>query len=365
MAESSTSKVKKILTVVGARPQFVKAATLSRCIASRKDVVEVLVHTGQHFDDNMSALFFREMNIPEPAYHLNVNNLPSESATAMMVERLLPLLQKEQPDCVLVYGDTNSTLAGARAAKQCGIPLAHVEAGLRSFNNAMPEEYNRIQTDKLSDFLFCPTLTAVENLNNESLNNNAVISLCGDVMYDACSYYQPKAIKPQINLDKEFFLSTVHRAENTDNQQVLISIFRALNFLAEKTQVVLPLHPRTRLRLQALDFDFNNSKITFIEPVGYFEMLYLLQHCSLVLTDSGGLQKEAYFFDKKCVTLRNETEWVELVKNGLNCLAGTDSQAIVNAVRKMSQSHQQFQKGLYGDGHTAERIITALMMNLK
>lgn len=364
MAESPTSKIKKILTVVGARPQFVKAATLSRCIAQREDVAEVLVHTGQHFDDNMSALFFREMGIPSPAYHLNVNNLQSDAATAIMIERLLPVMQSEQPDIVLVYGDTNSTLAGARAAKQCGLTLAHVEAGLRSFNDAMPEEFNRKETDLLSDFLFCPTPTAVKNLQNETLSSpNAIISLCGDVMYDACLYYQSQATKPNIDLEEVFFLATVHRAENTDNPQVLMSVFKALDLLASHNQIILPLHPRTKSRLQALNFDFENSKITFIEPVGYFEMLYLLQHCTLVMTDSGGIQKEAYFFDKKCVTLRNETEWVELVKHGVNCLAGMETENIIRAVNQMLQSQQKFPQGLYGDGYAAEHIVDVIMGN--
>jgi len=354
--------MKKIVSVVGARPQFVKAAAVSRQWAQHAEVQEVIVHTGQHFDDNMSELFFREMSIPQPKYNLGVNKLEHYNMTTLMMERLEPVLQEEQPDFVVVFGDTNSTLAGARTAQKLGLKLAHVEAGLRSFNNAMPEEYNRIQTDRLSDVLFCPTQTAVDNLRKEGVKAaQQQVVLCGDVMYDAALFYAPSAQKPQVNLASEFLLASVHRAENTNNAAVLTSIFAALEEVSHQCQVVLPLHPRTRLKLEELNYDFAHSKITFIDPVGYFEMLYLLQHCRLVMTDSGGLQKEAYFFGKQCVTLRNETEWVELVQHGVNVLAGTEKDQIISCVRESLSQQHAFPTALYGDGHAAAKITKALL----
>jgi UDP-GlcNAc3NAcA epimerase len=354
--------MKKIVSVVGARPQFVKAAAVSRQWAQHAEVQEVIIHTGQHFDNNMSELFFREMSIPQPKYNLGVNNLEHDDMTALMMERLEPVLQEEKPDFVVVFGDTNSTLAGAQTAQKLGLKLAHVEAGLRSFNNAMPEEYNRIQTDRLSDMLFCPTQTAVENLRKEGSHSaEQQVVLCGDVMYDAALYYAPSAQKPQVNMASEFLLASVHRAENTNNAAVLTSIFAALEEVSHQCQVVLPLHPRTRLKLEELNYDFAHSKITFIDPVGYFEMLYLLQHCRLVMTDSGGLQKEAYFFGKQCVTLRNETEWVELVQHGVNVLAGTEKDQIISCVRESLSQQHAFPTALYGDGHAAAKITKALL----
>jgi UDP-GlcNAc3NAcA epimerase len=353
--------MKKIVSIVGARPQFVKAAAVSRQWVKCSDVQEVIVHTGQHFDDNMSELFFREMSIPQPKYNLGVNNLEHDNMTTLMMERLEPVLQAEKPDFVVVFGDTNSTLAGASAAKKMGLKLAHVEAGLRSFNDAMPEEYNRIQTDRLSDVLFCPTQTAVDNLLKENIDpEKQQVILCGDVMYDAAKFYAPMAQKPQVELASEFLLASVHRAENTNNSEVLLSIFAALEEIANQKQLVLPLHPRTRQKLEELNYDFVHSKITFIAPVGYFEMLYLLQYCQLVLTDSGGLQKEAYFFGKQCVTLRNETEWVELVQNGVNILGGTEKEKIIHCVQQSLSQQMIFPSSLYGDGHAAEKITHIL-----
>ena len=355
--------MKKIVSIVGARPQFVKAAVVSRQWASMPDVQEVLVHTGQHFDDNMSELFFREMSIPQPKYNLGVNNLENADMTALMMERLKPVLQQEKPDFVVVFGDTNSTLAGAKAAKNLCIKLAHVESGLRSYNMEMPEEHNRMETDRLSDVLFCPTQTAVENLQKENIDNqiNKII-LSGDVMYDAALFYVASARKPQLDLAREFLLASVHRAENTNHPEALLSIFAALETLAQDRQLVLPLHPRTRAKLAELSYDFDHSNITFIAPVGYFEMLYLLQHCRLVLTDSGGLQKEAYFFGKQCVTLRNETEWVELVQQDVNVLAGTTKEKIIHCVQQSLSQQMIFPSSLYGDGHAAEKITQTLSL---
>lgn len=353
--------MKKIVSIVGARPQFVKAAVVSRQWASMPDVQEVLVHTGQHFDDNMSELFFREMSIPQPKYNLGVNNLENADMTALMMERLEPVLQREKPDFVVVFGDTNSTLAGARTAKNLCIKLAHVESGLRSFNMEMPEEHNRMETDRLSDVLFCPTQTAVENLQKENIDNQRnKIVLSGDVMYDAALFYAASARKPQLDLAGDFLLASVHRAENTNHPEALLSIFAALEILAQERQLVLPLHPRTRAKLAELSYDFDHSNITFIAPVGYFEMLYLLRHCQLVLTDSGGLQKEAYFFGKQCVTLRNETEWVELVQQGVNVLAGTAKEKIIHCVQQSLSQQMIFPASLYGDGHAAEKITQTL-----
>jgi UDP-GlcNAc3NAcA epimerase len=353
--------MKKIVSIVGARPQFVKAAVVSRQWAQYADIQEVLVHTGQHFDDNMSELFFREMSISQPKYNLGVNNLENADMTALMVERLEPVLKAENPDFVVVFGDTNSTLAGAKAAKNLCIKLAHVESGLRSFNMEMPEEHNRMETDRLSDVLFCPTQTAVENLQKENIDNQRnKIVLSGDVMYDAALFYVASARKPQLDLAGDFLLASVHRAENTNHPEALLSIFAALETLAQDRQLVLPLHPRTRAKLAELNYDFDHSNITFIAPVGYFEMLYLLLHCRLVLTDSGGLQKEAYFFGKQCVTLRNETEWVELVQQGVNVLAGTAKEKIIHCVQQSLSQQMIFPFSLYGDGHAAEKITQTL-----
>lgn len=354
--------MKKIVSIVGARPQFVKAAAVSRQWAQYADVQEVLVHTGQHFDDNMSELFFREMSIPQPKYNLGVNNLENADMTALMVERLEPVLKFENPDFVVVFGDTNSTLAGAKTAKKLRLNLAHVEAGLRSFNMEMPEEHNRKETDRLSDVLFCPTQTAVDNLLKENIHSERQkVVLCGDVMYDAALFYAASARKPQLDLAGDFLLASVHRAENTNHPEALLSIFAALEILAQDRQLVLPLHPRTRAKLAELNYDFDYSSITFIAPVGYFEMLYLLRHCQLVLTDSGGLQKEAYFFGKQCVTLRNETEWVELVQQGVNVLAGTAKEKIIHCVQQSLSQQMIFPSSLYGDGHAAEKITRTLV----
>ena len=333
----------KIVTIVGARPQFVKAAVVSRVLAGAEGVEEIIVHTGQHFDANMSDVFFEEMCIPRPHYNLNINGLGHGAMTGQMLEKIEEVLIKEKPEWVLVYGDTNSTIAGALAAKKLHIRVAHVEAGLRSFNMDMPEEINRILTDRISDVLFCPTGTAVENLKREGFENMGCrIVKNGDVMQDAALFYAEKAKQPELTIPEHFVLGTVHRAENTDNPERLMGIFSALANISETWPVVLPLHPRTRGKLIALNYDFSNSKICFIDPVGYLEMVWLLKNCKMVMTDSGGLQKEAYFFGKYCVTMRNETEWVELVENGFNLLAGSDHDRILQSVKEL------LEKGMRG-----------------
>lgn len=352
----------KIVTVIGARPQFIKAAVVSRAIAAHKDIKEVIVHTGQHFDANMSDIFFEEMCIPTPDYNLNVNGLGHGAMTGQMLEKIETVLLQEKPEWVLVYGDTNSTIAGALAAKKLHIKVAHVEAGLRSFNMDMPEEINRILTDRISDILFCPTETAVNNLKKEGYENiNCRIIRNGDVMQDAALFYAGRAVRPKADIPEDFVLCSVHRAENTDDPERLRNIFSALEEISKTCRVVLPLHPRTKGKLSAIGYDTNNSHILFIEPVGYLEMVWMLKHCRLVMTDSGGLQKEAYFFDKYCITLRDETEWVELVKYGYNFLAGDDKGKIISLYNHISDKNNIEQKTpLYGNGNAGDLIVETL-----
>ncbi len=353
----------KIITVIGARPQFIKAAVVSRAIAMHSDIEEIIVHTGQHFDENMSDIFFEEMSIPKPHYNLNINGLSHGAMTGQMLEGIEKILLTEKPDWVLVYGDTNSTLAGALAAKKLHIKVAHVEAGLRSFNMNMPEEINRILTDRISDILFCPTDTAIDNLRKEGYDNiECKIVKNGDVMQDAAIFYAEKATKPNVELPTEFVLCTLHRAENTDDQIRLRSIFEALETISKQCKVVLPLHPRTKAKLQQINYNFDESNICFIQPVGYLEMVYLLKNCNLVMTDSGGLQKEAYFFKKYCITLRDETEWIELVNNGFNLLAGSESENILEKFNRLTtQQTADFSNRLYGNGDAGAKIILQLL----
>ncbi|XOB65742.1 non-hydrolyzing UDP-N-acetylglucosamine 2-epimerase [Deferribacteres bacterium DY0037] len=357
----------KIVTVVGARPQFIKAAAVSREIARQralgKGIEEIIVHTGQHFDPNMSDVFFEEMSIPKPDYNLNIHSISHGAMTGQMLEKIEEILLKEKPDWILVYGDTNSTIAGALAARKLHIKVAHVEAGLRSFNMKMPEEVNRIITDRISDVLFPPTDTALANLLDEGFDKMGVsIVKCGDVMCDASAYYAPFAKQPFFidKTDEQFVLCTIHRAENTDDKDRITSIIEALNEVAKDKRVVLPLHPRTKNILAKHELDV--GKLTLVEPVGYLEMIWLLQHCDLVLTDSGGLQKEAFFFGKYCVTMRDETEWTELVTNGVNCLVGADKNSIVKIVASGKMLSDKLRElDLYGRGNASEKIIKGLL----
>ena len=353
----------KCLTIIGARPQFVKAAVVSRAFAKVGGIEEVIVHTGQHYDGNMSDVFFTEMSIPQPKYNLGICGLTHGAMTGRMMEQIEAVMLQERPDWVLVYGDTDSTLAGALAASKLHLRLAHVEAGLRSFNMQMPEEVNRILTDRVSNILFCPTQTAIDNLRREGYDNiDTEIVRTGDVMYDAALFYSTSARPPQTELPEHFILCTLHRAENTDTPEILHFLMTALEEVSEKhLPVVLPLHPRTRAKLDAMGYDRIASPIRFIEPVGYFEMVWLLQHCSLVMTDSGGVQKEAFFFRRPCVTLRNETEWVELVAGGYNRLAGTTPSEILSATKTMLAAAPDYSVPLYGDGHSGESIVSRLM----
>jgi len=355
----------KIVTILGARPQFIKAGTVSREIAKHSELEEIIVHTGQHYDANMSDVFFDEMKIPKPHYHLNINGLNHGAMTGQMLEKIEGVLLKEKPDWVLIYGDTNSTLAGALAASKLHIKVAHVEAGLRSFNMRMPEEVNRILTDRVSTVLFCPTNTAVNNLEKEgypfklSTHNDQQITNVGDVMQDGAMFYTDLAKKPTVALAEKFILCTVHRAENTDNEKRLRDIFEALGEIAKETQVVLPLHPRTKKIIS--DLGLKTENLTIIDPVGYLEMVYLIKNSNLIMTDSGGLQKEAYFFEKQCITLRDETEWVELVECGANTLVGANKDKILKVHRNNSKFNIQNSKlNLYGGGMASEKIVKIL-----
>lgn len=355
----------KIVTVIGARPQFIKAAALSRVIKNDERIHEVIVHTGQHFDNNMSKIFFDELEIPEPTYHLDIHSLSHGAMTGRMMEQIEEILIKEMPDFVLVYGDTNSTLAGALAAKKLHTRVAHVEAGLRSFNMQMPEEINRILTDRISDILFCPTQNAVNNLMKERFDIfDTVIYNSGDIMYDAALFFQTKAQKESqigkhLNITSgNYVLATIHRQENTDDTIRLMNIVEALNQIHTEKQVIVPLHPRTRKILDNLGI---HPEFTIIEPLGYMDMIALTSKAHMVLTDSGGLQKEAFFFGKYCLTLRDQTEWVELVENGFNTIVGADKEAILSAYKQNKAYLSDFSMPLYGNGHTSEFIVEKLL----
>lgn len=348
---------------MGARPQFIKAAAVSRAVQRAGGIEEVLVHTGQHFDANMSDVFFEEMEIPRPKHNLEIHSLGHGAMTGRMLEGVEKLIQQENPELVLLYGDTNSTIAGALAAKKLHVKVGHVEAGLRSFNMAMPEEINRILTDRISDHLFCPTIAAVENLKKEGFDHfDARVHLSGDVMQDAAMHYvvtssERSQIVQKLGLTGDFALATIHRAENTDNPDRLNGIVQALNQINTETRVVCPLHPRTRKIMDKLGLA---TEFKVIDPVGYFDIIELLKGASAVLTDSGGLQKEAYFFKNPCITMRDETEWVELVENGYNTVVGADPEAIVQAFESMTSSQISFDKELYGGGKAADKIVNVL-----
>ena len=354
--------MKKIITVVGARPQFIKAATISRQF-KLLGVDELIIHTGQHIDTNMSDVFFDEMEIPEPTYQLHINGLTHGAMTGRMLEEIEKILKIEKTDGLLVYGDTNSTLAGALAAAKLHIPIIHIEAGLRSFNMQMPEEINRILTDRISNNLFCPTDTAVLNLQNEGFDNLPIkIFKNGDVMQDAAMYYAAKAEQKSTILKKydlsKFVLATIHRQEKTDSPTNLRNIISGLNEIHRQINVVVPIHPRTRNMLKSIDI---TPTFKLIDPVGYFDMIMLLKSCEMVITDSGGVQKEAFFFGKHCITLREETEWVELVENGFNILVGSDSIKLKTAFDIFQTKQLDFTINLFGNGHAAEKAAKTIL----
>lgn len=357
--------MKKILTIIGARPQFIKASVVSKAIQAADGLQEVLVHTGQHFDANMSDIFFNQLGIPRPDFQLDIHGGGHGDMTGRMLIEIEKVVRTEKPDWVMIYGDTNSTLAGALAAAKLHVPVAHVEAGLRSFNMQMPEEVNRILTDRVSDLLLCPTDAAVNNLQAEGFpfvtakGEKQRICQVGDVMQDSALFFAQQACLPEgVALQEGFILATLHRAENTDNPQRLASIVDALNRLhADIAPVLLPLHPRTRNVIAQQGLQLN---VEIIDPVGYLEMIGLLQHAGLVLTDSGGVQKEAFFFSKACVTLRDQTEWVELVTCGANVLVGADRNLIVDSARANLGKVVQDDAQLYGGGQAAARIVDCL-----
>lgn len=361
----------KIVTIVGARPQFIKAAAVSRAIDAHnaahaaRAIEEVILHTGQHYDDNMSQVFFDQLAIPAPRYNLNIGSLSHGAQTGRMLQGIEPVLQQEQPDWVLVYGDTNSTLAGALAARKLNLRVAHVEAGLRSFNRSMPEEINRVLADRISDLLFCPTETAVANLRAEGVARG--IEQVGDVMYDASLFSREQARRSSTILERlrleprTFVLATVHRAENTDDAARLGGICDGLARVAERWRVVLALHPRTRRLLAESHSEARLGKVEIIEPVPYLDMIRLEESARAICTDSGGVQKEAFFYRVPCITLRDETEWVETVAAGWNTLVGADAQAIPRAVQTAERAPAEAANSFYGDGNAAGRIVEILL----
>lgn len=352
----------KILTVIGARPQFIKASVVSAAIKRTAGLNEEIIHTGQHFDANMSNIFFDQLGIPKPHYQLDINSGSHGSMTGRMLEAIEKICLESKPDRLMVYGDTNSTLAGALAASKLHIPVAHIEAGLRSFNMRMPEEINRILTDQVSDILFCPTATAVKNLKNEGFESKPVHVLnVGDVMQDSSMFFAERAVKGEALKavsESNFIVATLHRAENTDDPVRLKAIVDALNYIHKNIlPVVLPLHPRTQKVVKSLGLQLD---MLVLEPVGYLEMIWLLKHCNAVVSDSGGVQKEAFFFKKPCITMRDQTEWVELIEHGVNILAGADTQKIINATQAMLNKTIEDPLNLYGGGKASQNIANVL-----
>lgn len=356
----------KILTVIGARPQFIKAAAVSRVIKNQYagQLEELIVHTGQHYDENMSKVFFDELDIPYPKFNLEISGGNHGAMTGRMLEALENVLLSEKPDCVLIYGDTNSTLAGALAAAKHNIPVAHVEAGLRSFNMRMPEEVNRILSDRVSRLLFCPTQAAIQNLAKEGIVEG--VSLVGDVMYDVSLYYRELAKAKSSALEKlnlsesQYVLATCHRAENTDDPNRLRSIVGALAELAASEPVIFPIHPRTRKILNDFNLFSLIGKVRLIEPLPFMDMIRLEQSARLIVTDSGGVQKEAFFYGVPCVTMRDETEWVETVDLGWNSLVGASQEKIVYA-SKVFDTPKLIQPSPYGDGQASAKIVRILL----
>jgi UDP-GlcNAc3NAcA epimerase len=376
----------KVVTIVGARPQFIKAEAVTRacqrynqrCRFNRR-LQEILIHTGQHYDYLMDKIFFEELDLPKPNYHLGVGSGSHGRQTGMMLERIEAVLVKEKPEVVVVYGDTNSTLAGALSAAKLNIPVAHVEAGLRSFNRTMPEEINRLLTDHLSTFLFCPTDQAVRNLLREGIKDGKgkMVKKVGDVMYDSILYYlklseRKSTILKDLGFDTShesrvtsYYLATLHRAENTDDPKRLESILKALNEIGRNTSVVLPLHPRTKKMIETYHLFSEFKNIKFIEPVSYLNMLKLEKNAKAILTDSGGVQKEAYWLKVPCLTLREETEWVETIKSGWNVLVGVGVKRIIKEVSH-TKKRRRYLKGnrVFGDGKASQKIVQILIRHL-
>ena len=370
----------KIVTIIGARPQIIKAAALSRAIKNNfsNEIEEIIVHTGQHYDQNMSQVFFDELGIPAPNYNLDVGSGKHGEQTAKMIEGIEEILLKENPDYLVVYGDTNSTLAGAIAASKIHIPIVHIEAGLRSFNKAMPEEINRICCDHCSTMLFSPTATGYKNLINEGFNpenkkpftiDNPGIYHCGDVMYDNSLHFAEKSKDKSLKTKGNFILCTIHRNNNTDEPERLSAIIKALLRLSKEEEIIIPLHPRTKKLLDVnLSSDIyneliNNEKIHIIPPASFLEMISLEKNASIVITDSGGVQKEAYFFKKPCIIMRSETEWKEIVEVGAAIIADANEENIVNGYYHFKDNKIRKYPELFGDGKSAEFICNELINN--
>lgn len=361
----------KIVTVLGARPQFIKASVVSHAMAATPDLTEVLVHTGQHFDANMSDVFFSELGMSKPDHFLDIHGGTHGVMTGRMLAGVEQILLEEKPDALLVYGDTNSTLAGALAAAKLQIPVAHVEAGLRSFNMAMPEEINRILTDRISRWLFTPTTVAAGHLKREGFAQEQIIPV-GDVMFDVAMHHGERVsaeggLLGQLGLKPHaYVLATIHRAENTDHPQRLAAVVDALEATAKTLSVVWPLHPRTRAVLQKSGrLESLAHSVTLIDPVGYIDMVQLEKYAALIATDSGGVQKEAFFYRVPCVTLRDETEWVELVEAGWNRLASPDSASQLSAAIQATLGRKGRDVRPYGDGNAARRIVDRLASDLR
>tara|TARA_R110001599_G_scaffold171353_1_gene362349 strand:- start:375600 stop:376697 length:1098 start_codon:yes stop_codon:yes gene_type:complete len=358
----------KIATIVGARPQFIKAAAISRVARENysDQVSEFIIHTGQHYDENMSQVFFEELGIPCPEYNLEIAGGNHGVMTGRMLAGIEKVLLDEMPDWLLIYGDTNSTLAGALAAAKLHIPVAHVEAGLRSFNMRMPEEINRILSDRVSSLLFCPTDVAVRNLASEGITRG--VHNVGDAMYDVALYYRDKARQQSTILHRlgvttgEFALATCHRAENTDDSARLEAILTGLATVAESMPVVIPLHPRTRKIIEERELSSCLNRLVVVDPLPFLDMIALEQAARLILTDSGGVQKEAFFYQVPCITMREETEWLETVESGWNCLVGANAELIASAASKAIQGeHGRKTVTPYGNGNAAENILAQLV----
>jgi UDP-GlcNAc3NAcA epimerase len=379
----------KIITIIGARPQIIKASALSRTIINKfyNSIEEILVHTGQHYDENMSAVFFEEMGIPKPKYNLSVGSGTHGEQTAKMIDGLEKIFLDEKPNAVLVYGDTNSTIAGSLAACKIHIPIIHVEAGLRSFNKSMPEEINRICCDHMSTILFTPTKTGIENLRNEGFKvekvekatvDNPVVYHCGDVMYDNSLYFstisdEKSTLLSDLKIDSDnYILCTIHRDSNTDHPENLEPIITGLIQLIEISglKLVLPIHPRTKSKLQANLTEntysslVNSENISIIPPAGFLDIIALEKNARLIVTDSGGLQKEAFFFHKPCLILRDQTEWIEIVENGNAELVGANTEQIIEKGRNLLSRKDFTYPNYYGDGKAAEYICKKIIEHL-
>lgn len=359
----------KIISIVGARPQFIKAGIISKKLREKK-IDEILVHTGQHYDFNMSEVFFKELNLPKPDHYLGIGSGSHGEQTGKMLIKIEKVLLKEKPDIVLVYGDTNSTLAGALTSVKLHIPVAHVEAGLRSFNKTMPEEINRVLTDHMSDLLFAPTYIAVENLKKEGILKG--IYLVGDVMYDVAleciRQINEQEVLDKYNLKpKKFILTTIHRAENTNIKNNLLNIIEALKNIAKKgIQIIFPIHPRTKRFIEKYNIDLKIKNLLAVEPISYFDMLALEKNAKVIITDSGGVQKEGYFFGTPCVIPRNETEWTELIDIGFNTLTGAKKEKIIIETLEKYHSDNKLRRiELYGDGKASEKIVEILSEHSK